>query len=1543
MAAEYTLFIPRKDADAASWKVDLEEKTLALNALVKAGKEKHADLELFLTEVVWAALRGDLPVPKVVEFLAKSPVASQDSLQRLFTDVLWLVGFGVSEAPANREMRDEFSSLCTQIESKAVLPRQVLALGLETDSVPATVCQVALLRKKQNQAKTKARYTITRFNLLREHSECYARLLHLLDRLATLEFEPDATEEQVSQSKNVLIEDVVRLIGFSNLCPNRIIGMALDIYERRLLEADPCPLAEPLVDLLRRFPKKRLTEVVVFQLLAHGPAPSAGGKDLKPPPQPTPPSRPSQFLAIASLISLGLVDLDELWTYLDPADSVIKQIGSDLMSKYEDELSSLSKIDLASSSSEKGASFQGDLQAFNQAGHQKFRLAAALISVNDWRSAQKVLLQLQTLCKPVLNHFIRSALSDLLKWLVQPLLRPGQLRSPHTEKPTLETTFGCVRRFSLGLKIPASEGHVPVALQQVTEVNQLLPALRQVLDHLEYFLHTDLHLLTSLWKVLNLTLRRPEKGTSGVAGPAVMDDGLVAVVYRNLLPASSLVLHNASLSELMWSVVSQLSVFQRFLIYSCWETMYDSFMLKFVHEKTKMATKQILKRVVANADRKDAISHQSHFHICKLCHSNPIPCIEVMMRDIEIGFNVNMIMPYVECTNRCSEMTADAMGFVLTRMCSRPITETRVFLNQGDATLSPWLTNLAEFVGRFYKKHPQTDLVGLLSVVTKRINSEVPENGSSSGGMPQKQYKGESLIRVILENLIEFMGGHVTVRDLTPEQLTCLAGGSRLKTESVSYGKREDQTRKERARKLLFEAIVDLGLVPILWYSLSQQRHHFLSEEFSEANSGGGGLKLLALLFDGNHECFLKITEFLAQACTREKYMSLLPAFEEVFTMFEPALAFLVIRHGLMPYGRAMSAAARAAVTAATTESGGASIQLVLPQAEVDTQKDLERVVRLYQPKPLEEYGLSMQFYVTFWRLSLQDIFMPTEGYEKSTGQINTTIRQIEMNKFKMERDKDYAHNRDYKNLKKEGLRLKDFHDKLKEEQLLHKLNHEKVLARLELEKDQWFRKPGPTATSAFVSEMLCPRVLTSYSDAMFCCRFVRLLIKLKTPGFQLLDFYNCWTIMLTQNIRCCSEREAQIFGVFLREMMAYIYSLRKSEKIYEAEMKDNPCFHRNYYEEPANAAIVEFAKYTDISKGHAKWEGRIYKAVRQGLDSEDWMEKRNVLLLLSQSCESFPIVDKYGKLILQCVENMRDKEEMSDIKTLAMSLCVKLKVCSAHWVDKQPESDRAAERKDQSSSGKEEPRSRHGTGVKNPLAMVGTSAAASSQVPAPASKATSSQAPRPASSAAGNGDANGGGEKRPREEVGDGREPKHGKESKEAKDKEGKAKSRDRTEPKVPKEAREPKESRGSEKDAGPKRAVDRGVREKHRDRAKSAGDKDKGSPGAASLKDAAGRGSAAGSGSSVVINLDERPEKRQRRSERDGDSHGAAAPAPAHSDRHSSRHGSSTSARNALAAPDAGSSSRTVTSGSGHDHSVRRSSAHAAGSARHEHRSRR
>ena len=57
---------------------------------------------------------------------------------------------------------------------------------------------------------------------------------------------------------------------------------------------------------------------------------------------------------------------------------------------------------------------------------------------------------------------------------------------------------------------------------------------------------------------------------------------------------------------------------------------------------------------------------------------------------------------------------------------------------------------------------------------------------------------------------------------------------------------------------------------------------------------------------------------------------------------------------------------------------------LVATAEEVELQKQLLGVAQKCLSKSTDEDGLSMDFYVTFWRLSLQDILCPQKAMNES-------------------------------------------------------------------------------------------------------------------------------------------------------------------------------------------------------------------------------------------------------------------------------------------------------------------------------------------------------------------------------------------------------------------------------------------------------------------------------------------------------------------------------------------------------------------------------
>merc|ERR1711915_66305 len=250
------------------------------------------------------------------------------------------------------------------------------------------------------------------------------------------------------------------------------------------------------------------------------------------------------------------------------------------------------------------------------------------------------------------------------------------------------------------------------------------------------------------------------------------------------------------------------------------------------------------------------------------------------------------------------------------------------------------------------------------------------------------------------------------------------------------------------------------------------------------------------------------------------------------------------------------------------------------------------------------------------------------------------------------------------------GHALKERRQNLQKEEEDYKENHEKCGQRLLEEYQEWIGPMGQqNATKFFVTEMLAPRMLTSTSDALYCVYFIKQMIKMKTPQFQLLDFYNCLTLCLPQFMRCSTESEAEIFGLFLRDMMQYILDLRQNEAKFNETIKDNPVFYRNYYGSNSKKFEIQYCSFKELKKGHAKWESRIIKAVKPGLRSDDWMEKNTALKVLYKTFRVCPLVDKNAKDVLELVDEISTKEVRKDIKTFAASLAVRLKLQKERWI----------------------------------------------------------------------------------------------------------------------------------------------------------------------------------------------------------------------------------------------------------------------------------
>jgi THO complex subunit 2 len=312
--------------------------------------------------------------------------------------------------------------------------------------------------------------------------------------------------------------------------------------------------------------------------------------------------------------------------------------------------------------------------------------------------------------------------------------------------------------------------------------------------------------------------------------------------------------------------------------------------------------------------------------------------------------------------------------------------------------------------------------------------------------------------------------------------------------------------------------------------------------------------------------------------------------------------------------------------------------------------------------------GLSWEFVFCFWRFSTYDISFPEEEYDKQLDSLDTKIAAVQKQITALEghASRGRGARSDLRTAQYELGKLEESREAIAGEKDAHQAHYEKVIAYLDAQKDKWIPKASPQSTLALVKHCLAQRVLFSEADALYCAYFVRMLLKVKANGFQLLDFYNHWTQMLGQLMLCCTDREATYFGRFLNVLMADVLKLRIDQKLFESNAKDNCCYRRHYYDS-------QQMTHEELTKGHTKWEMRIFRALKPGLASDDWSERRNAMTVLTKTHLNCPVVEKVATAAIQLVELARDKEkERADLKLLAQSLTVQLKKVkdAGSWVD---------------------------------------------------------------------------------------------------------------------------------------------------------------------------------------------------------------------------------------------------------------------------------
>jgi len=1186
-------------------------------------------LKLLLHNLCRAVVNDQLEPQKLTKLLANEgelPEALRPLLASHLADVFWFMGLELEADNSSLDVK-QYHALIQVACNRQAVEEDVLRARLESDVLQEVgiVKDAADFHKRQVKMNTRMLYTQQKYNLFREESEGYSKLIAELSELPAAA--GDHTSTRGCKNATEVIQNLQSLIGYFDLDPNRVLDLVLEA-----LEAVPSRVANRA--LVSLFNPSFIPHMIGFKFSLY----------TKPGATTTP---DSLYTMCGLLLSQGSVSLEQVLPHLSPPLEALLEAeskrtaellarakkagavslgGAGVGSGIRKSLADFGSLDDGGGSAAATDKTLTDKASADKAAEdlerpdlltaermQPLGLLRALLQLREWKVAKRLMEVLDGVDVAAYD-MVREALCGLLDWLTAAAYVPI---SPRKTFLLLDATAvsssaapvtSAARRGASELNpevvisVHSAEAEpadsLDVHLAQATTPASAVFAAVPLLQRIGCHLHSAPLLMARLCRLCTAAL-------AAMPTDAKLAEAVDACVESSILPALTLSVPNPGLVHELWKLLEAQPYTTRYRLYGVLHEKMkgeSSPELAVARARTADETKRMMRRL----SKENTKMHGRH--LGKITHNVPSVVFDTILGQIQAYDN--LIVPVVDMMKYLTAMSFDVLTYIILSHLASP---TKERLKDDGLSVSLWMQSLSSFCGNLYKKYPTIELQGLLEYIANTLKS------------------GQSLQLLLMRDLIVKMAGIELLEDVSRDQLEAQAGGETLKLSVTDVLGIAKNTRRSSTR--LKDALVKNRLVVPLFLLIAQQRG---SVVFANDTPH---LKVLSELYDRCHETLEQYAAFLASTISPADYAAMVPPVGTLCSEYnlEPEVAFFICRPAIaeLDSQQQLTATEGPAGKKGSPAKEGAldshAICAVLPTATWNV--------------------LSPRLYATFWSLSLYDIFVPKQRYEAETRRLKKHVEETDrwvppiggeqgdpkLNQQKRKREKERA--------------LTSI-DKLKMEQSTQQARHREIVMRLSRSKDDWFASPDTAMTGAadgmnsFLQYCIFPRCVFSPADAVYCARFVQQTHAQGTPYFSTLQYYDKLLRDVSVHIFCCTERQAANLGRFLKESLSLLLHWKSDEVIYREECSKRPGFSVSF-----NKVDQRKASYPDFVKVVFKWYCKVSKSILACLESTEYMEVRNALHVLTKIIDVFPIMSKLAEMIEKRVDKLRKDDSKKDLQ----------------------------------------------------------------------------------------------------------------------------------------------------------------------------------------------------------------------------------------------------------------------------------------------------
>ncbi|XP_019513477.1 PREDICTED: THO complex subunit 2 isoform X5 [Hipposideros armiger] len=1140
----------------------------------------YRDFQQALYELSYHVIKGNLKHEQASNVLNDISEFRED-MPSILADVFCILDIETN-CLEEKSKRDYFTQLvlaCLYLVSDTVLKER---LDPETLESLGLIKQSQQFNQKSVKIKTKLFYKQQKFNLLREENEGYAKLIAELGQ-----------DLSGNITSDLILENIKSLIGCFNLDPNRVLDVILEVFECRPEHDDFfISLLESYMSMCE---PQTLCHILGFKFKFYQ--------------EPNGETPSSLYRVAAVLLQFNLIDLDDLYVHLLPADSCImdehkREIveAKQIVRKLTMVVLSSEKIDEREKEKEKE-----EEKVEKPPDNQKLGLLEALLKIGDWQHAQNIMDQMPPYYAAS-HKLIALAICKLIHITIEPLYRrvgvpKGAKGSPvdalqNKRAPKQAENFEDLRRdvFNMFCYLGPHLSHDPILFAKVVRIGK------------------------SFMKEFQSDGSKQEDKEK----TEVILSCLLSITDQVLLPSLSLMDCNACMSEELWGMFKTFPYQHRYRLYGQWknETYNSHPLLVKVKAQTIDRAKYIMKRLT-----KENVKPSGR-QIGKLSHSNPTILFDYILSQIQKYDN--LITPVVDSLKYLTSLNYDVLAYCIIEALANPEKER---MKHDDTTISSWLQSLASFCGAVFRKYP-IDLAGLLQYVANQLKA------------------GKSFDLLILKEVVQKMAGIEITEEMTMEQLEAMTGGEQLKAEGGYFGQIRN-TKKSSQR--LKDALLDHDLALPLCLLMAQQRNGVIFQEGGEKH-----LKLVGKLYDQCHDTLVQFGGFLASNLSTEDYIKRVPSIDVLCNEFHTPhdAAFFLSRP---MYAHHISSKYDELKKSEKGSKQQHKVHKYITSCEMVMAPVHEAVVSLHVSKVWDD--ISPQFYATFWSLTMYDLAVPHTSYEREVNKLKVQMKAIddnqEMPPNKKKKEKERCTALQDKLLEEEKKQMEHV------QRVLQRLKLEKdnwLLAK---------STKNETITK-FLQLCIFPRCIFSAIDAVYCARFVELVHQQKTPNFSTLLCYDRVFSDIIYTVASCTENEASRYGRFLCCMLETVTRWHSDRATYEKECGNYPGFltilRATGFDGGNKADQLDYENFRHVVH---KWHYKLTKASVHCLETGEYTHIRNILIVLTKILPWYPKVLNLGQALERRVHKIcqEEKEKRPDLYALAMGYFGQLKSRKSYMI----------------------------------------------------------------------------------------------------------------------------------------------------------------------------------------------------------------------------------------------------------------------------------